>query len=112
MGILGKMFRRKKDELDIDELAGQEAGEVPPLDELDEPLPGLEEKPLFPDEGGLEHLEKPFGSKIVPSAGSRERELELISSKLDTIKALLTSLDQRVANLERAVAVEKKERLW
>ena len=30
-----------------------------------------------------------------------EKDLEVISAKLDTIKALLESLNQRVANLER-----------
>ena len=42
------------------------------------------------------------------------RDLELISSKLDTIKAMLASLDQRTANLERAAGVQqqRRERLW
>ncbi len=43
------------------------------------------------------------------------RELELISSKLDTIKAILMSLDQRTSNLERIAGVGKKNdgnNLW
>jgi len=43
---------------------------------------------------------------------TRDRELELISSKLDTVKVLLSSLDQRVANIEKAAGVEQKQRLW
>ena len=47
--------------------------------------------------------------------GTDSRELELISSKLDTIKAILNSLDRRIANLEKLSlgGTEKKEdKLW
>ena len=42
------------------------------------------------------------------------REHELINSKLDTIKALLNSLDQRIANIEKVTGVEEKKpkNLW
>ena len=48
------------------------------------------------------------------SSGVSSRDIELVSSKLDTIKALLASLDQRMANLEKVAGVEQKqkERLW
>lgn len=36
-----------------------------------------------------------------PQSAVTEKDLELISAKLDAIKALLESLNQRVANLER-----------
>ncbi len=42
------------------------------------------------------------------------RDLELINSKLDTIKTLLQSLDQRTARLEQVAGVQKQpeQRLW
>lgn len=42
------------------------------------------------------------------------RDIELLSSKLDTIKAILVSLDQRTSNLEKVAGVEKtpEKRLW
>ena len=40
------------------------------------------------------------------------KDLDLINSKLDTIKALLTSLDQRLSHLERNTSGEQKGRLW
>lgn len=115
MGIFNKLtFWKKKDELDFDELAGKEAADTPPFDELEEKLPGLEEKPMFPEEDRPERLAGLSAARAVPPppAGSRDRELELISSKLDTVKALLASLDQRLANLEKSAGVAKKERLW
>jgi len=39
--------------------------------------------------------------------------MELISSKLDTIKAIMSSLDQRMSNLEQAAGIKKqKDKLW
>ena len=44
---------------------------------------------------------------------SEQREMELISSKLDTIKAIMSSLDQRMSNLEQAAGIKKqKDKLW
>jgi len=46
-----------------------------------------------------------------PATG--KRDLELLSSKLDTIKAILNSMDQRIANIERSTGtVKKEEKLW
>lgn len=59
----------------------------------------------------------PMGNQQGPQPApgiSNKRELELISSKLDTIKALMNSMDQRIANLEKAAGVQQqqKENLW
>lgn len=53
----------------------------------------------------------PFQENIPPS---RDKELELINSKLDTLKVTLGSIEQRIINLEKNLEVEqkKKERLW
>ncbi len=119
MGLFSKLkFWKKEDEFDFDKTVEQEAGA---------------EKPQF-GAGGTEFgAEAPagslFGEERAPFSGKPEelhglglakessgftRDLELISSKLDTVKALLNSLDQRVANLEKAagVSTERKERLW
>jgi len=46
-----------------------------------------------------------------------KRDVELINSKLDTIKAILGSLDQRLANIERNSGVSRnqnnqRQKLW
>jgi len=126
MGLLNKLmfWKKEDDDFDFDKITSQELEKsgLPPADNL-----GLEQKPL-----GLEE-KSPFEDQPNPTTSSQfpsppqtstssltgneytdKREHELISSKLDTIKALLTSLDQRMANLEKSVGVqeEKKERLW
>ena len=123
------MFWKKEDEFDFDETAEQEFG-IPKDDfdsdqqpsELDESFPAEEHRsaPSFsePQVPGRSRGQKDFSqpssayARREPVAGTRDRDLELIQSKLDTLKAILTSLDQRMANLERAAGVEKKERLW
>lgn len=122
MGILNKLlFWRRDDELDFEQLAEQQfkTGH----DDLGL-TPDFEEKPLFPEPEPLRPA-MPKGSPykqatfqpqpaFTPPAENLEKDLELISSKLDTIKAMLSSLDQRTANLERAAGVEqqKRQRLW
>lgn len=132
MGILNKlMFWKRDDDFDFDNLAEKEMkgdlGGPDPLG-IEQKTPGLEEKSPFdemptteahPELGEQANLSSPMDPAAITSPqtpqapGTEMRDLELISSKLDTIKAILTSMDQRVANLERAAGVEKKEqRLW
>lgn len=114
MGFLDKVkFWKREDDFDFDKIVEEHSAGAKPGFEKDElglghPDLGLEEKSPFPD--------TPISGKTTsaytpPLGGSRDRELELINSKLDTLKALLTSIDQRLANVERASG-EKKERLW
>ena len=124
MGILNKiLFWRHDDELDFDKLAEQQLAKSPKDDLGLEPMPDFEEKPLFPEQEpakptmlrGSPYKQTTFQQQAAfPSSESIEKDLELISSKLDTIKAMLSSLDQRAANLERAAGVEpqRRERLW
>lgn len=116
----------------LDELSSH--GESDFQDELglNQKMPGLEEKSSF-EESSKELPGKPLpphlqesatfsGRTLKPVAAYGEtasggvqdqrKEIELINSKLDTIKALLGSLDQKMSNLERAAGSEKKERLW
>ena len=130
MGIFDKLAFWKKDkELDFDRLAEKElnrgvgADGMPLQDDF-----GLEEKSPFgekatefgkgtdpfssSEKSGL-RLGSQTGAAPAPPYPEGARDLELISSKLDTIKALLNSLDQRVANLERNALEKKKEpKLW
>ena len=135
MGFFKRLFG-KKDDFDLDApLPGEGLpGETHGRDDLskDTSLPQdnlhLDEKPLIPEEhpgsSGLPpHLEEPMGSSpdhplsmktpATPTtpAGTPQRDLELISSKLDTLKAILTSLDQRTANLEKAAGVEQNKKM-
>ena len=123
MSLLDKLkFWKKEDEFDFDfdKKVDHEMGKTGTQD-LRLGHPG--EKSFFD-----EHTEtKPFGSEE-PSSGlaafqaartgastsnGGNRDLELINSKLDTIKAILNSLDQRMASLERSSAGGKKEeKLW
>lgn len=131
MGILNKlMFWKKEDEFDFNETAEKELDFPKGEDDFN-----LDQQPSELDEGfpAEEHPEPHFSEPQVPGrsrgqkdfsqpssayahrepvAGTRDRDLELIQSKLDTLKAILASIDQRIANLEKAAGVEKKERLW
>ena len=123
MGMFSKLaFWKKNDDFDFDNLAqkdldlGMGKGGAPIQDNL-----GLGEKSPF----GEQHADQkqqtdPFTSPQTPvpvtppaPTSTEDRDLELISSKLDTVKAILTSMDQRIANLEKAAGVDKnKEKLW
>lgn len=99
MGILGKLFSKREEE------------------EFEEPL-GLEEKPIVSEK------HEPISSPELPSNLAEPaftsatitpispRDIELISSKLDTIKAILNSMDQRIASLEKAAGIEQKKMPW
>ena len=47
-----------------------------------------------------------------PTAGPQSRDIELILSRLDTIRSLLTNLDLRIARLEKVAGVEEKDKRW
>ena len=120
MGLLGKLkFWKKEDDFDFDALADKEMGKIPPRDMGLDQNNSLPEKSHFDEE--LE-AEPPFLSPRMqaPSRGTNtftqpagaNRDLELINSKLDTLKAILNSMDQRIAHLEQMTGVEKKQKLW
>jgi hypothetical protein len=124
MGILNKiLFWRHDDEMDFDALAEK------PLhgkDSLGLDMPDFDEKSPFPDQQDLRpssmqrstpaspYKQTNYQPALSPASENIEKDLELISSKLDTIKVMLSSLDQRTANLERAAGVQqqRRERLW
>ncbi len=125
MGILNKLlFWRRDDEMDFDKLAEDQLKKGSHDDLGLEPMPDFDEKPLFSDQEpvrtttpkGSPYKQTTFPQQAAFSPPSENigKDLELISSKLDTIKVMLASLDQRTANLERVAGVEqqKRERLW
>lgn len=126
MGILNKiLFWRHDDELDFDKLADQQLKtgikDDPIFDQPDfeERSPFSEQEPIKPTAPrGSPYKQTMYQQPQTPafsqSSENIHKDLELISSKLDTIKAMLSSLDQRTANLERAAGVQpqRRERLW
>jgi len=126
MGILNKiLFWRHDDEMDFDALADSQLKTGIKDDPLGLDQPDFEERSPYPNPEpsrpimarGSPYKQTAFqqqpGTFAQPN-DNIQRDLELISSKLDTIKAMLTSLDQRTANLERAAGVQqqRRERLW
>lgn len=140
MGLLDKLlFWKRKDEFDFEELAKKQmpVGDVMMPEGLGE-HDQFKEKSLFPETTSPfePQAEEPRGERSqvsargmpqrqdypgrqqqnVQSSGyGQNRDLELINSKLDTLKAMLTSIEQRMAEMERASGIEQKkkqERLW
>ena len=124
MGIFDKlMFWRKEDEFDFDKVAGKELHNAGfPQDNLgiEQKSAWLTEKSPFEDQAPA--TAPPIGQKFNPSpyqapassTGGTNKDLDLINSKLDTVRAMLQSMDQRMANIERNVGAEEKQkqRLW
>ena len=82
---------------------------VPPLEPR--PMGGFSEEPSFsgPSFQPESFHPSPSGpsSFSMPPQGS-SREMDLIISKLDTIRALLASMEQRLANLEKIAGQEEE----
>ena len=130
MGLLNKiMFWKKDDDFDFDKVADNQfnqtldndplalnrdlAGieEKSPFEQFDKPAsfePELPNRPAYPSHSTLPATR---GGDL--GINSQQRDLELVNSKLDTIKAILSSLDQRLANIERSSKKEeRKNNLW
>jgi hypothetical protein len=134
MSILGKLkFWKKEDDFNFDDLASKDMnqelfkGDNLELDQQSqlpqEKSPFQEQQPAQtpptfqepePAPSGIEQLrqQQTAYQQKQPGTGISGRDVDLLNSKLDTIKALLNSMDQRIGNLERSIGVEKKERLW
>jgi hypothetical protein len=131
MGIFSKLAFWKKDDLDFDKMGDHSLGDLgnPAEDGMatdslatDSSGPDLSmPSSSFPRSTTLDPAmpeQAPMTQSKAPAQQDYplpNRELELISSKLDTIKAILMSLDQRTANLEKVAGVEKQKeehKLW
>ncbi len=127
------MFWKKDDEFDFDKLADEamkrETAQQPLGFEHD-PL-GDSNRPLFPEEPAQTAFSQPghpgspplnasrpsvssFGPSFQQSASAQtsEREIELLNSKLDTIKAMLNSIDQRLSHIEQTSGSQQRQKLW
>lgn len=117
MGVFGKLafWKRKEDnDLGLPPLPG-------PGDELGLPEIGQEAGgyPAMPRQQQEPDIRPPYLAPVTPQqyqyypqqAPPREtnRDLELVSAKLDSIRASLESINQRLANIER-VAYREEER--
>lgn len=79
------------------------------------PMAGFSEEPSFQPESF--HPSPSMPGPLPPSSGSpfgippqgSGREMDLILSKLDTIRALLASMEQRLANLEKIAGQEEED---
>jgi hypothetical protein len=130
MGILDKIkfWKKDEDEFGFDDFSDKTMQQSIPPDNTGfskDPIPGQTEKSPFDQPSTEESLsppnfgevQKPISTPTAPAPPSvpqsSQRDIELINSKLDTIKALLASMDQRMSNIEKAAGVQKKqERLW
>ncbi len=138
MGLFNKlMFWKKDDEFDFDKLADEamkrETGQQPLGFEHD-PLADSN-RPLFPEEEaqtGFSQAQRPAAQSFSTprqstfsnpstfqqssmSSGNQphsEREIELLNSKLDTIKAMLNSIDQRLSHIEQNSGGQQRQKLW
>ena len=110
MGILSKLkfWKRHEEEFEMpkpEPLPEEKAGDLG--------IPGLGERPKAPE---MPKFEEP---EVAPPPHMREYpaaqppgavpspQLQIIDSKLDAIKAILSALEQRMASLERAAGHEK-----
>jgi hypothetical protein len=122
MSFLDKIkFWKRDDEFNFDQLAEKEMGSSNPFTQ---PLPGeqhdfTEPNPFAESQQGSQFNQPPRSSMYpnqptspsLVSSGMKDRDIELINSKLDTIKAMLNSIEQRISNLEKG-ASKPPQRLW
>lgn len=91
----------------------KEIGGMPeePKEDFSADLPSKEpDRPAFKEEGFKEELELKEIPKEEPLP---QKELELISAKLDAIRLMIDNMDQRVRHIERMEEEQaKKKRTW
>lgn len=104
MGILDIFKRHKHDDLGELSLPGEDTN-APQPQSFDFASSGQDTQPQMPGPSYQGYGQAPgFGAPMQSGYGQNDmtaKELEVISSKLDSIRAMLESLNQRVASLER-----------
>lgn len=114
MGIFDKVMFWKKggDEFKFDAALDKEMGKssLPESFDLEQKQRlGLDESSGLPESTPS----APAAFSAASQFSGKSQDWELINSKLDTIKAMLNSLDQRMANLERNLIQQKQPpKLW
>ncbi|MBT4538985.1 hypothetical protein HOI26_00750 [Candidatus Woesearchaeota archaeon] len=97
-------FWKKEDEFDFDNLADKELQTSQKPDPL-----GLEKSPF----NQSPFTQQPKMPDLQQHGSGDVQQLELINSKLDTIKAMLNTMEQRLARLEQSKAPEPpQQKLW
>ncbi len=126
MGFFSKMaFWKKKDELDdlgkdlgLDKDLGMDMGQGPSpdmgMDMGSNPTqPSFQKYPSFQQQQGIQPSFQPQPSFPQPSYQSdnyiASKNLEVISSKLDALRASLESVNQRLANIEAIARGEQED---
>ncbi len=112
MGFFDKLkfWKRHGEEFEAPEtLPGEKPGGDLGMPELG-PMPKAPEAPRMeePEVAPAPHM-RDYQPTQPPPGQMPSPQLEIISSKLDAIKAILSALEQRIANLER---MSKYERKW
>lgn len=118
--MFGKLMFWKKDSDEGLENLGLPKEEGVPTEELGLGSPGL------PEQGaGLPSQEPPIGTfqdaRIMPqqpqqpmmqqqAAYAQNKDLELISAKLDSLRAIMENMNQRISNIERIAYGEEESR--
>ena len=126
MGFMDKVMFWKKDDFDFDNIENDSPNSNPtsnldsnPFGQNNDPAGPVTDSftanpstlsSQAPNYNPEAHSPDAFAQKNSSmSSGVSSRELELISSKLDTIKALLASLDQRVGIIEQIARAEQEK---
>lgn len=122
MSVLDKLkFWKKHDAFDFDDLttSGANTPGAVPQDDLGLGPSALDSPSSF-DSDPLKTTTRPAYEKPSSfssnqqssqnSSGVSKTEIELLSSKLDTIKAILQSLDQRIAHIEQIATSEQNQK--
>ena len=124
MGIFGKLFKRGNDDLGLgldkpsyrpmseDELGLPELGKdsfSEPSAQVDDEEPGISPLRSYPPPRPMPSRPQPQQQGPVGSMSMGNRDVDLILSKLDSIRSILTTLDMRISNLERNAGVEEKK---
>jgi len=110
MGIMDKvLFWKQKDELGIRDDLGLAQPHMP-ADDLGLPASDYGQQPQFGQQqqvgqSAQQQMESIESSKSYTS----NKDLEVISAKLDAIKATIESINQRLASLERMAGTEEQE---
>ncbi len=113
MGILGKLkFWKRGDDLALgSELAMPRADF--PADDIGLQSPGLPKMPQMPLSGQrMESFSepRPYAPQQQYYGYGPNRDLELVSAKLDALRATLENINQRLANIERVAYGEEENR--
>lgn len=118
MGVLGSiMFWKRKDELGLgdelalpkglpgDDLSSEQQG-FPKMPQMQEPrIESFENARMLQQPYPQQQAQQPYYGY--------NKDLELIAAKLDSLRATLDNINQRIANLERvAYGEDERKRGW